>query len=253
MEPYYNRVTPRHLSPPMLDLVLSRGWYRMRQDLFTISHLQEDTGFYRVHWLRYDVNTITERSTHRRIRKKHSGHTVTFEQLKYIPENHRNLHRKYRKWIEFDGVRTIEEGLFGDEGFTNIFSTWFISVYKGDQLIAGGYFDVGATSVASIIHFFDPDYCSLSPGKFLILCTIDWMRSQGLTWYYPGYVISSKPKMDYKLFLGESLAEYFDPTDGLWKAFNRDILSESPIPLWGPDEIDSDEPENDQNSINIPD
>ena len=191
MDPYYNRVKPRHLSPVMLDLVLSRGWYRMRQDLFTISHLEEERCYYRVHWLRYEVNRIEERATHRRIRRKNKSRRVTIEPLITISEEHRNLHRKYRKWIEFDGVRSIEEGLFGDEVGTNIFQTWCISVYDQEQLIATGYFDAGSTSVASILHFFDPDYGGSSLGKFLIFCTLDWMRAKGYKWYYPGYVAIS--------------------------------------------------------------
>lgn len=241
MDPYYNRVTPRHLSPAMLDLVLSRGWYRMRQDIFTISHLSEETGYYRVHWLRYNISKISDRNTHRRIRKNHPGYKVTFEPLSYIPESHRNLHRKYRKWIDFDGVRTIEEGLFGSEVITNIFPTWSLSVYEGEQLVAAGYFDVGDTSVASILHFFDPEHRWSSPGKFLILCTLDWMRSNNKNWYYPGYVVAGKPKMDYKLFIGESDAEFFDPVDGQWKVFDRRILDERPILLMDPELPEADE------------
>jgi len=37
------------------------------------------------------------------------------------------------------------------------------------------------------------------------------MRSKGLQWYYPGYVVAGKPKMDYKLFLGREVVEYFSP------------------------------------------
>lgn len=241
MDPYYNRVKPRHLSPVMLDLVLSRGWYRMRQDLFTISHLEEERCYYRVHWLRYEVNRIAERATHRRIRKKNKSRRITIEPLISISEEHRNLHRKYRKWIEFDGVRSIEEGLFGDEVDTNIFQTWCISVYDQEQLIAAGYFDAGSTSVASILHFFDPDYSDASLGKFLILCTLDWMRAQSYNLYYPGYVVAGKPKMDYKLFLGESIAEYYDLEEGLWKPFNKQILLDQPIIFWDNDRMDSNE------------
>lgn len=229
MEPYFDRVKPRHLTGAQLDLVLSRGWYRMRQDLFTISHLAEEFEFYRVHWLRYQVELIKERRSHKRIRIHHSNHKVVIEPLKVISESHRNLHRKYRKWIDFDGVHTIEEGLFGEEGQNSIFKTWSVSVYDGEQLIAAGYFDLGNKSVASILHFFDPDYTKTSPGKFLILSTVDFMKSRGIQWYYPGYVVAGKPKMDYKLFLGREFAEYFIPQTGQWSPFVNSILAEDPI------------------------
>ena len=229
MEPFFYRVKPRHLSPDQLDQVLSRGWYRMRQDLFTISHLAEEFGFYRVHWLRVDVNRIIGHRSHRRIRKNHAHCSVVIEPLITVSEEHRNLHRKYRRSIDFDGVRSIQEGLFGEEVTDSIFSTWSISVYDGEKLIAAGYFDIGAESAASILHFFDPEYAQFSPGKFLILCTIDFMRSKGLQWYYPGYVVAGKPKMDYKLFLGREVVEYFSPEVQQWRPFVDQILLDEPI------------------------
>ena len=229
MEPFFYRVKPRQLSLVQLDEVLSRGWYRMRQDLFTISHLAEEFGFYRVHWLRFDVNRIVSHRSHRRIRKNHVQCRVVIEPLITISEEHRNLHRKYRRSIDFDGVRSIQEGLFGEEVTESIFSTWSISVYDGVNLVAAGYFDVGAESASSILHFFDPDYAQFSPGKFLILCTIDFMRSKGLQWYYPGYVVAGKPKMDYKLFLGREVAKYFSPKEQMWKPFVDQILLDEPI------------------------
>lgn len=242
MEPFYDRVKPRHLTGAQLDILLARGWYRMHQDLFTISHLAEDHEFYRVHWLRYPIKNIIERPSHRRIRKNHEGYRVVIEPLVSIPSAHRELHRIYRKWIDFDGVHTIEEALYGAEGNNNIFQTHHLSVYFSDHLIAAGYFDVGDAGLASILHFFDPGHRWSSPGKFLILLTLDFMRQQGMTFYYPGYVVAGKPKMDYKLFLGEDSAEYFNPKSGLWLPFHRDLLKEQPLSF--PIDIgeDDDEP-----------
>lgn len=245
MDPYFDKVTPAHLNGLQLDLVLSRGWYRMRQEIFTISHLAEEFGFYRVHWLRFDVNLVVPRSSHKRILKNHKHCKVTIEPLVAVTDQQRALHRKYRNWITFDGVRSIDECLYGEnrDPEKNIFSTCVISVFEEDDLIACGYFDVGAKSAASILHFFDPDKTHYSPGKFLILKTVEYIQSLGMKWYYPGYLIAGKPKMDYKLFLGRELAEYYDQQERSWRPFNESILADAPIIIFTDDDFDLDEAE----------
>ena len=243
MDPYFDKVTPATLTPYQLDVVLSRGWYRMRQEIFTITHLAEEFGYYKVHWIRFDVDRILLRSSHKRILKNHRNCRVTIEPLVAVTDQQRALHRKYRNWIDFDGVRNIDECLYGEkrDPGKNIFSTNVISVFEGEDLIACGYFDSGKESAASILHFFDPDRAHLSPGKFLILKTIEYMQSLGMRWYYPGYVIAGKPKMDYKLFLGKDLAEYYDQKDGMWKPFEDIILTVEPIIIFMEDDFEEDE------------
>jgi leucyl-tRNA---protein transferase len=106
----------------------------------------------------------------------------------------------------------------------NIFNTKCISVFDQGKLIAGGYFDIGLQAGTSILHFYDPAYSRFSLGKFLILITLDYLKLQGHTKYYPGYVVQGFSKMDYKLFLGKEAAQYFAPETMNWKYFKEEIL-----------------------------
>jgi hypothetical protein len=47
-------------------------------------------------------------------------------------------------------------------------------------------------------------------------------------WYYPGYVFAGNTKMDYKLFLGKEMGEYYDPELDQWQAFHEGILEPEP-------------------------
>lgn len=96
---------------------------------------------------------------------------------------------------------------------------------RSRPLIAAGYFDVGETAGTSILHFYDPVYRKFSLGKYLILLTIDSLRATGHELYYPGYLVAGDNKMDYKLFLGKEIAQYFDPASGTWKVFDEKILN----------------------------
>jgi arginine-tRNA-protein transferase len=222
--PYFNRLRPAEIADSDLDVLLALGWYRMEQTIFTSSHVGLDE-IYRVHWLRYAVNEIQQHHSHRRISNKNKPFFVSIEDVSSIHYSHQQLYSRYRASIDFDGASTIEECLFGEEGPSrNIFKTKCISVFDNEQLVAGGYFDVGEKAAASILHFFDPLYKKNSLGKYLILLTIYYLKSNGFEYYYPGYVVEGNSKMDYKLFLGKEQAQYFDPETSSWKYFEDTIL-----------------------------
>lgn len=221
---YHKSLAPDSLPGPDLDHYLAQGWYRMHQHIFSTTHLlAEDC--WRVHWLRFPLVEMKETSTHRRIRKRNQGFKVSIDEFAGIRPEHEELYGIYRGSIDFNGALSIHQSLL-DEVDTNrnIFNTNCISIYDGDKLIACGYFDVGNDSSASILHFYDPGYKQYGLGKYLILLTIDYLKSNGFKFYYPGYVIAGNPKMDYKLFLGREAAYYFDPRTESWKIFEDSIL-----------------------------
>jgi arginine-tRNA-protein transferase len=228
VEPYFQCFSPKGLAGDELDQLLALGFYRMHQSVFTVSHIEQGDLF-RVHWLRYAVRAMEDRPTHRRIRSRVRNLTYTIEEAVTVPSAHQQLHARYRASIDFDGANSIDECLFGErkEG-QSIYNTKCISVFDGDQLVAAGYFDLGDSAAASILHFFDPQYARYSLGKFLILLTIEYLNDQGYEYYYPGYVVEGLPKMDYKLFLGREQAEYFDPETVSWKKFDERILVRPP-------------------------
>lgn len=227
MEPFFDSYKPDRVIPPEgLDRLLALGWYRMHQHIFTCSHVNLG-GIYQVHWLRFAIDEIHERATHRRLRKRNADFTFTIEDFdsQTIRLDHRILHARYRAHIDFDGANSIEECLLGDDyNGLNVFQTKCISIFHEGALVAGGYFDVGRASAASILHFYDPTYRKHSLGKFLILLTIDYLKQHGFRWYYPGYIVQGLPKMDYKLFVGEE-TEYFNPEEIAWKKLDVSMLT----------------------------
>lgn len=224
MKPYYYNLSPEEIPGADLDELLALGWYRMHQDIFTCSHIGLDS-VYRVHWLRYALDEIRNHASHRKIRNRNKTFRHTIEDFTSISADHAELHQRYRASIDFDGALSIQDSLFGEADPThNIYTTKCISVYDEDKLIAGGYFDVGEKASASILHFFDPLYTRYSPGKYLILLTIDYLKFNHYEFYYPGYVVEGLSKMDYKLFLGKESAQYYDPETLTWHYFKESIL-----------------------------
>lgn len=221
---YHKTLDLDSLSGSELDHYLAMGWYRMHQHIFTSTHLLGEE-IWRVHWLRFPVGEIAERSGHRRIRKRNQAFQVTIGNFYGIRQDHEELYSRYRGSIDFNGAQTIHESLLDEaDAGRNIFNTQCISVCDGEKLIAGGYFDLGDYAGTSILHFYDPEYKRYGLGKYLILLTLDYLKDKGYAFYYPGYVIAGNPKMDYKLFLGREAAEYFDPGTETWRPFHEHIL-----------------------------
>ena len=221
---YHEIVIPNAISRTQLDQILALGWYRMHQSIFATSHI-EMGGTHRVHWLRYSIPEIENHASHRRIRRRNKKFRVTIEDFNLATQEHTQLHSRYYASIDFDGAVSINDCLFGKPvPSKNIYYTKCISVFEEGRLVAAGYFDLGSHSAASILHFYDPPFKRYSLGKYLILLTIDFLKSEGYSWYYPGYVVEGLSKMDYKLFLGKTEAQYFDPETAQWKYFQDGML-----------------------------
>lgn len=223
---YYEVLKPAGCRGEAFDFLLSLGWYPMGQTIFTTSHLFRDDGTVplQVHWLRYPVFSLEDRASHRRIRRINSRFTVEVADPFAHSDELNVLYEKYIDSVDFEGYESIESATFRP-GDSNIYDTGALIVRDGGKIVSCGIFHRGDSSLASILHFYDPQFSRYSPGKFLILKTLDYCRSEEIEWYYPGYVVQGNPKMDYKLFLGKDSVQYYSPLPhplaGRWLAYDE--------------------------------
>lgn len=196
----------------VLDDFLARGWYRMNRSIFTVSHLfrREAGNFQKVHWLRFEVPAVGAHRSHRGLRKKNRDLEVTLMDPFRPTEELEELYGIYRRSLDFDGYSSVADATFPPQE-ENPYDTKAWLLKEKGRLIAAGVFDAGENSAASILHFYHPEASARSPGRFLMLLTLDWCRRTGRRFYYPGYVVSGYSKMDYKLFLGPEAAQVYDP------------------------------------------
>jgi arginine-tRNA-protein transferase len=180
----------------------------------------ESVSLHQVSWLRFQLDQIVEKKSHKKIRRKNSEFQVRYATNYQASELHNSLFERYVASIDFQTYPSITEALCGDDN-VNIFQTNSIEVFDGDKLIAVGIYDVGSNAAQSIMHFYDPDYSLYSLGKYLVLLTVDHLIKNNYIFYYPGYVVAGRPKFDYKLFIGEEVACYFDPEKFDWLLFDQ--------------------------------
>ncbi|MFM7854060.1 MAG: hypothetical protein ACKO96_19600, partial [Flammeovirgaceae bacterium] len=90
MFPYFESIYPDNLTGQQLDELLALGWYRMHQTVFTCSHIGQKE-LHRVHWLRYPIGIITERASHRKIKKRCQSFRTVIQDFREISQEHRAL------------------------------------------------------------------------------------------------------------------------------------------------------------------
>ena len=92
MNIYHRTEYPASLLPREFDMYLSLGWYRMRQHLFTCTHLfdfndaMEFSGLRRVWWMRFAIQYIDARDSHLKLRRRNGKFTYQFSPLDELSE-----------------------------------------------------------------------------------------------------------------------------------------------------------------------
>ncbi len=206
-----------------LDVCLSRGYFRMQQDVFTCRFLHYNDRFCPVHWLRIAVPSIEFGPKQRRLFRINEAFTTTVRPFALTDELE-NLYAIYRASIDFDASVSVAACLLDDSG-QNRFDTHLIEVRDNGKLIAAGVFDSGLHTLAGIMNFYDPAYRKHSLGKYLMLLKMSYAWQQRQTYYYPGYIVSHFPKFDYKLFACEAATEVYDESRNRWYPFSWAVVN----------------------------
>ena len=228
MKPYVNTITPNKLSLQEFDAYMADGYFPVGQSLQALSHLVVQIMWIlevnRVYRMRFSANEIVQHKSHHKINKRNSQFRVEITDFNEILDEHNELYQKYCNYIKFDCAGSILEALEVNKSTDSIFKRLVISIYDKDQLIAIDILYAGATSLASVLCFYDPVYAKYSLGKYSMLLAIEYMQLNGYQYYYLGYLMNGNSKFDYKLFLGTDTATIYNAENKCWDKFDPSIL-----------------------------
>ncbi len=205
----------------MLDEYLASGYYRMQHLLFTTHATQVNIegNELPVFWLRVPVKNILEKKGALTVRKKCAHFNVVFGEA-IINQEIDDLYSIYKSKMDFEAANTCGSYLH-DANIPNPFSSHTVQVRDGSTLIAVGYFDIGAKSMAGILNFYHPDYKKYSLGKYLMLKKLDFARDNNFDFYYTGYISTETNKFDYKIFPDENAMQVFLPVQKQWLPYQQ--------------------------------
>lgn len=214
--PFALRETPDALAPDDLDDSWARGWFRMRQTLFTTHFLEFDGQFFSAVWLRVALSSWGDDARFRELKKRNLRFRVEFQKSPAVPGPElEDLFARYREALDIEVAPTLADLLVGWET-TTVYDTWEVRLFDGELLIAAGIFDRGQRAAAGITAFYDPLYRKQSLGRYLIYLKMEFCRDHGLEWFYPGYFVPGRPRFDYKLDIASAQLQYLDLASGEW-------------------------------------
>lgn len=207
------RFEPDRLSRAELDDYLARGWYRIGRAMITTDYLVSGGQLRSTIWTRLDLYRHTFRPS---LRKQMARNARLFRieiGPHAIDAEREDLYARYREMAGGNRAESLDEVLGGEEG-RGIFDTREVRIYLGDRLVAFSWFDLGETSVQSLIGVYDPDHRRHGLGFYTMLLEIAHAAGIGMRYHYSGYVLSGHPSMDYKLRVGD--LDYLDPATKRW-------------------------------------
>lgn len=212
-----------------LDSFLALGYYRMQHLLFTTNETMMDTEekSFPVFWLRTKLAALKENRTAKNIKNKCSKFSISITTAS-VEEEHERLYAAYKKNIHFNTSEKCADFL-EDIFLPNPFNSLMIEVRDKDKLIAVGYFDIGSTSIAGIMNFYNPQYQHYSLGKYLMLLKINYAMQNNYKYYYTGYISTATDKFDYKLFPDSKAIEVYLPHHKKWVPYlfmDKQLLEE---------------------------
>jgi arginine-tRNA-protein transferase len=215
---------PKGFRGALLDELLAKGYFRDGRKMVAKDSQQDgyygrSPMFYWVCMLRYPVADYSPSATMRNIRNRCAKFELTLSPG-VVTEEAEALYRRYRESVDFELPGSLKVHLHDGE-IAPPFDTSVMEVRDGGRLIAAGFLDRGSDSCVGVLNIYDPDYERYSLGKYLIDRKIEMARSEGLRYFYPGPVIISNDRLDYKLSFDREHVEVFLSADGVWEPFRK--------------------------------
>ncbi|MFT5465296.1 MAG: arginyl-tRNA--protein-N-Asp/Glu arginylyltransferase [Verrucomicrobiales bacterium] len=216
----FQQLYPAQILPHRLDQFLAEGWYRRGQSIFTTAFVATFEGLFDAPWLRLDVRKHKFRKRLRRLMRQNGELFEIRSGPARIDDEKREMTEIFRQEFKGDYYESLEDALYGDRPLSSpsVFTTHQIELFFEGRLIGFSFFDLGKSSMASILGIYDHEFSRHSLGLYTMLLEIEKCQREGLDFYYPGYAMPGNPRFDYKLRLGE--LDFLEPISGDWKPWS---------------------------------
>ena len=218
--------TPPLLTRNDLDTYLEKGWFRMGQTIFTTNFIHFKNDMYSTIWLRILLEEYEADSTQLKLFKQNSKFKTSIKPA-IIDDEKEELYTRYRESLPFQPSESLHHLLFGKSDKESIYTTYELTVYENNKLIACGFFDMGETSAEGITSFYDPAYKKYSLGKYLIYLKLQYCKDLKMRYFYPGYFVPGYSFFDYKLSIGRVVMQFLQLSTQSWiwmHSFSEDSI-----------------------------
>jgi leucyl-tRNA---protein transferase len=189
-------VAPQNIRGLYLDAYLREGWFRNSSGMHQSKVLCLDNSISSIVNIRLVLSEFKlSKSIRKVVTRVQERFQVVVRPFEYSEEKetlYQEQTPKFKGYI----MESLAEYL--NISFENVFDTYEVCVYDGENLIAFSLFDLGTYSVAGIFAAIKSEYSNYSLGYYTMYKEIEWSIMNQKQFYYPGYILSNNPAFDYK-------------------------------------------------------
>jgi arginine-tRNA-protein transferase len=185
-----------HVRAADMDRLWAMGWRHFGAYFFRYSMSSQGGALCHVTPLRIDLNRFVASRSQKRTLRRNQDLDVVIRDAE-IDAAKEELFDRHRKRFEENVPESIFDFLSTEPASVPCINRE-ICVYRRDELLAASFLDVGATATSAVYAAFEPDESKRSLGIFTMLRAIEYSRSLGARYYYPGYAYREPSGYDYK-------------------------------------------------------
>jgi leucyl-tRNA---protein transferase len=204
------------VPPAGMDRLWAEGWRHFGTYFFRYSMIEHDGLQYHVLPLRVELSRFIPSRSQMRILRRNSDVQVVKRDAIVDSGKEALFHRHKTR---FKG--NLPDSLFdflSHRPASVPCPNQEICVYRDGLLIAASFLDIGESATSAVYAAFEPEEHRRSLGIFTMLRAIEYSRTLGAKYYYPGYAYLEPSMYDYKKnFTG---LEFLDWDSG-WKPYSR--------------------------------
>ncbi|MDC7221149.1 MAG: arginyltransferase [Spirochaetales bacterium] len=172
------------------DYYLTRGWRRFGTYFFRPSC----PGCRACVPIRINGAELTLSSSQKKVVKKNGETEVRLRPLEYS-EKLFDIYQSHSR--RFDEEER-DSNDFRETYFQRAVPAFQTEYYRGGEMVAFGFVDVGHSGLSSVYYSYDTNYSDLSLGTYSVIRETQLTVEAGLEWYYLGYYIAECSRMAYK-------------------------------------------------------
>ncbi len=151
--------------------------------------------------LRIDAENFKFSKSMRRVMRKNEETRILIRKPA-ISQEHLKLYEKYHRFMQQKkgwDYYPVTENSYYDLYASGAGEFGYEVLYIRDQKLVGvDLIDFIEDGVSSIYFYYDPDYASLSLGKYSLYKQIEFAKKRGLRWIYLGYYVKYCNSLNYK-------------------------------------------------------
>ena len=185
------------VSPEQTDSLLAEGWRHFGEHFY-----RYNLGYYKydirtVYALRVNLDKFSFSKNQRRVLKRNLDLRTVIRPIEVTGEKEA-LFERHKKRFEY-GIPDSLYDFLSYEPATVPCEGLEVCAYRGKELLAAAFFDVGKESISSVYAMFDPaETTQRSLGILTMLLEIRYAFETGKKFYYHGYAYEGNSFYDYK-------------------------------------------------------